>query len=469
MTSKAEALYTRLPAGAQNLALSAVGVRYRWDRLGPGFDDLVLGYREREPWPPEAMHTFVEGRLRELLVNAFRSVPYYRRRWSQEGIAENDLQRFTFADLALLPPTPKDDVRADPQALLSADRGRRGRVLRHSTSGSTGTPTTVFLTVRNLREFNAVREARSYGWARASITMPRATMGARLVAPQAGSRSPVYRYNRTEKQVYLSALHISPANLPSYVEGLNRHRPQVLTGLAHSYFLLAHLMLEAGVQLEYSPRAAILGSEKISAQMRQSIEAAFGTRVYEEYGCVENCVLATECERGGLHLSPDFGIVEVLDEHGHAVPSGHAGRLVCTGLVNQVQPLIRYEIGDLGILSRDRCACGRHHMPLLESIVGRESDALVMRDGRLIATGDEIFSGVAGVVEGQVVQEDFEEFVVKVVVARGYGLEQERQLQEALRRRVGAVKVEVRVVDALERTSSGKFRPVVSRLARPVG
>jgi phenylacetate-CoA ligase len=108
-------------------------------------------------------------------------------------------------------------------------------------------------------------------------------------------------------------------------------------------------------------------------------------------------------------------------------------------------------------------------MPLLESIVGRESDALVMRDGRLIATGDEIFSGVAGVVEGQVVQEDFEEFVVKVVVARGYGLEQERQLQEALRRRVGAVKVEVRVVDALERTSSGKFRPVVSRLARPVG
>ncbi len=284
MTSKAEALYTHLPAGVQNLALSAVGVKYRWDRLGPGFDDLVLGYRGREQWQPELMETFVEARLRELLVNTFRSVPYYRRRWSEEGIAESDLQRFTRFELALLPPTPKEDVRADPQALLSAERGRRRRVLRHSTSGSTGTPTTVFLTRQNLREFHAVREARSYGWAGASIAMPRATMGARLVAPQAGSRRRVYRYNRAERQVYLSALHISPANLPSYVEGLNRHRPQVLTGLAHSYFLLAHLMLEAGVQLEYKPRAAILGSEKITAQMRQTIEAAFGTRVYEEYG-----------------------------------------------------------------------------------------------------------------------------------------------------------------------------------------
>jgi phenylacetate-CoA ligase len=297
--------------------------------------------------------------------------------------------------------------------------------------------------------------------------LPRSTIGARLVVPQPASTGPFYRYNYVERQVYLSAWHISPAHLDDYIEGFDRYRPQVLTGLAHSYYLLAQLMLQAGRSLVYRPRAAIMGSEKLTADMRRAIAEAFRTRVFEEYGSVENCVLATECERGRLHLSPDLGALEVVDSKGDPVPAGEPGRFVCTGFLDYVQPLVRYEIGDIGVRSSEPCPCGRDHMPVLERIVGRENDALILRDGRRVATGEEILSGVAGVVEGQLVQEDFEEFTVKVVATPDFGEEQCRQIEAGLLSRVGEATVTVVRVDHLDRGPTGKFRPVVSKLTAP--
>lgn len=464
MSEQAKALYAHLPSALQEAAISAAGIRYRRDRLGPGFEEYVAAFRERDSWSAEQMNRFVERRLRELLTFAFGNVPYYRDRWSGAGIEVGDLERFTVADLPLLPSTPKDDVRRDPEALCILNRGR-GRILRSQTSGSTGTPTTVYVTARNMRQITASREARSYGWAGVSIRMPRSTIGARMVVPQKEARGPFHRYNRVEKQVYFSAFHISPANVARYVEAFNRYRPQVLTGLAHSHYLLARLMLEKGTPLDYRPRAAILGSERLTKRMRQAIEAAFRTKVFEEYGAVENCVLATECERGSLHVSPDFGVLEIVDDVGNPVPPGEPGRLVCTALLKRIQPLIRYEIGDLGAWATDSCPCGRDHMPVLQGIVGRESDVIHTRDGRRIATGDEIFSGLEHVIEGQLIQEAWNRFTVRVVAAPGFGPEQERRLEHALVQRVGDVAVDVERVAAIERTASGKFRSIISRVA----
>jgi phenylacetate-CoA ligase len=463
--SIAEDTYARLPVFGQNLALSAFGLKYRRQRLGPGFDQYVADFEQRERWPEDVMESYVVDRLRTLLRWSFLTVPYYRARWEDAGLEEGDLHDFCVADLGKLPVTPKEDVRRDPDALLSTSLSRRSRLLHHHTSGSTGTPTSVYLTLGNYRQFMAAREARSFRWANVSVRMPRSTIGDRPIVPRADSHGPFYRYNLVERQLYLSALHISRENIPNYVEGLNKHRPQVLTGLAHSHYLVAQMMLEEGLRLKYRPRAAVLSGEKITSHMKETMADAFGARVFEEYGSVENCVLATECQEGSLHMSPDFGILEILDDQGAAVGLGRPGRLVCTGLLNEVQPLIRYEIGDLAAWSPERCGCGRDSMPRLESIVGRALDALVMRDGRRIATDASIFSGMNGIVESQVIQETFDDFTIKVVPAAGFGLRHQEQLQKALRQRIGDVRVTVQVVNKLDRASSGKFKPVISRLA----
>jgi phenylacetate-coenzyme A ligase PaaK-like adenylate-forming protein len=461
----ARRMYARLPVPGQNLALSVFGLKYRWERLGGRFGLYVTEFAERDRWSPEEMHDHVENRLRALLLQAFRHSPYYGKQWQARGVVEGDLLTFTLEDLGNLPIVSKEALRSDPLAFLSTTARSGGRLSRHQTSGSTGTPVTVFVSREIQRRSLAVREARSFNWAGVSTRRPRATIGARLIVPGDSAVPPFYRHNLAEHQVYLSSFHIAPQNVASYVEGFNRYRPQVLCGMAHSYYLLGQFMLEQDLKLAYQPRAAILGSEKVTSQVRRTVEEAFRTRVFEEYGSVEDCALATECEAGRLHVSPDFGIVEIVDEQGRPAAPGLPGRLVCTGLVNEAQPLVRYEIGDMAIWSGESCPCGRRHLPVLEGIVGRTNDVIQLADGRRIAGCDEVFSGVPGVVEGQVVQHSVREFTLRVVAAPGFGASEEDQLRKALKVRLGDVDVEIARVATIARTSSGKFKPVVSAVS----
>lgn len=458
-------IYAHLPIFGQNLAVAAFGLRYRRERLGPGFARHVAEFRQRDHWSKDQMEAYTVARLRQILLHSYLTVPYYQAKWRAEGIEEGDLLGFECADLRSLPVVPKDDLRRDPVAFVSRAPGAR-RLRRHLTSGSTGTPKSIWVTPQNVRQFMAAREARSFGWANVSIRMPRSTIGARLVVPEKDALGPVYRYNMVEHQLYLSAHHISRKNLPSYIQGFNRYRPAVLTGFAYSHYVLAQLMLEEGLRLDYQPRAAVLGSDKITEPMKRIIKQAFGARAFEEYGAVENCVLATECLEGSLHVSPDFGLLEILDEHGSPAEPGQVGRLVCTGLLNFAQPLVRYAIGDLGAWSSKRCACGRDAMPILQGIVGRDTDVILLRDGRRLSTAASlIFTGASGIIEGQVVQEGLDDFIIRVVPAADFSPEHGEKLKKALRARIGEVRIAVEIVDRLERTAAGKSKSVVSRLA----
>jgi len=462
-----EDIYGALPVGAQNLALSAFGLHYRRLRLGGRFEEYAVEFREREKWSPDRFHDHCQTRLREILALAYEQTPYYRTTWQAAGIETGDLRGLLLEDLHRLPLTPKEDVRAAPDSFVSQKAKKTSRLLATRTSGSTGTPTTVYVTRDIVRRSVGAREARSYGWAGASIKLPRSTIGARLVVPGVEAKPPFYRYNRAEHQVYLSAFHLSPENVADYVGGLNRYRPQVLTGFAHSHYLLARMMTDARLHLDYTPRAAILGSEKVWPAMRTVIVEALGAPVFEEYGSVEDCALATECEAGHLHVSPDFGIVEVIDDDGCPAAPGRPGRLVCTGLNNYAQPLIRFDIGDVGAWSTERCGCGRDHFPILESILGRQNDAILTTDGRTVIGCDEIFSVAGAITEGQIVQESLDRFTILVVPAGRFDAEQEGRLASELKKRVGEVTVDFKVVSAIERSRSGKFKPVISRVTSP--
>ena len=160
--------------------------------------------------------------------------------------------------------------------------------------------------------------------------------------PEGDGQPPYYRYNWTERQLYFSAYHIGPATIADYVEGFNRYRPRLLTGYAYSHYSLAKLMLARGLHLDYKPLAIVLSSEKTTPLMRDVIQRAFGARVWEEYSSVENCICATECGHGSLHVSPDFGIVEILDDDGQPLAPGQVGRIVghrLTELCTAADPL----------------------------------------------------------------------------------------------------------------------------------
>jgi phenylacetate-CoA ligase len=280
------------------------------------------------------------------------------------------------------------------------------------------------------------------------------------------ARPPYYRYNAAERQVYFSAYHLSPSTVENYVEGVDRHRPESFTGYAFSQFLLARLMLDRRLSFATPPLAAITSSEALTPQMRKTITQAWGCRAYEEYGSVENCALATECEFGSLHVSADFGIVEIVDDDGNPVGPGVQGRVLGTGLLNDAQLLIRYETGDTAAWSDVPCRCGRDHLPVIVGLSGRIEDVVIGRDGRQLVRFHGIFIDLPYVLAGQVVQESLDEFRVNVVTDDGFGPEQVEEIRRRFYQRLGPVTVRVEMVRELERTSRGKVRAVISRVHR---
>ncbi len=457
-----EKIYPYVPVWAQNIGISLYGFAYYDERFGGDFEKYTADFKKRDRISPQEMDAYVEERLREVTLQAFRNVPYYRERWGKAGISFSALTRITPGKLPSLPITPKKDLRLHPKLFLAEDRSRKFKLHQYDTSGSTGTPIACFYTSQDHRKFMAARQARSFAWAGTSIRKPRSMIGGRSVVPSAAAKPPYYRYNFIEKQVYFSAFHISPATVSDYLEGFHRYRPRVLTGYAYSHYLLGRMMAEQGRALNYQPDAAILSSEKLSPEMKQVIQASFRARAYEEYSAVENCALATECEYGNLHVSPDFGIVEIVDPSGQPVPPGQEGRILCTGLINHAQPLIRYEIGDLGVWWDKQCECGRNHLPVLKEIAGRIEDVVVGPGGREMVRFHGIFINLPHVLEGQVIQEKRDAFTVKVVALAGFGEEEENLIRKRFYERLGEVHVRIERVSRLERTQGGKFQAVKS-------
>ena len=469
MGSALQSLYPFVPVWAQNLGISIYGLHWRAHRLGGQFDRYVAEFRERETWSPERFAEYLNDELRKTLTRAFQEVPFYQRTWSSSGFSADDLQQFEAQDLSKLPVTPKSALRKGPLDFVSRAVSESQRLHRYFSSGTSGTPITAICTAEDHRRFIAAREARSFGWAGTSLRKPRSMIGGRIVVPKAHSRPPYHRYNWAEKQLYFSAFHISPATVASYVAALNDHRPLVFTGYAYSHYLLAKMMLACGLSLQYEPDALILSSEKLTLEMKATINQAFRARAFEEYGSVENCVLGTECEHGALHMNPDFGILEIVDEQGRPVPPGVEGRIVCTSLLCEAQPLVRYEIGDLAVQSERACPCGRNNFPVLKEVLGRLEDVVVTADGREMVRFHGLFVDLPHVLEGQVIQESLDRIRIKAVTVEGFGKSEAKAIRHRVEQRLGNVSVEIETVSEIPRTERGKFRAVISKINQARG
>jgi phenylacetate-CoA ligase len=465
MIKSLERFYPHAPLWAQILGINLFGLAWRWERLGGAFQRYTAEFLERDRWSPEQMNAYTQTQLTRALLHAFDQVPYYRSQWTHAGVTTSDLQHITPDTLHLLPVTPKNHVRNAPEQFIARDISRAQKLHPYRTSGSTGTPITAFYNADAHRRFMAAREARSFAWAGVSLRNPRAVIGGRMILPPGASAPPFHRYNWIEKQVYLSAFHIAPKNIIHYLNALNRYRPTLLTGYAYSYYALARMMREQHASLNFTPRAVVLVAEKVTPDMRRVIEEVFLTRTFEEYGSAENCVLATECEKGSLHAHPDFGILELVDDLGQPVPPGIDGRVLGTSLLNSAQPLIRYELGDVGVWSADPCPCGRRHLPVLAEILGRKDDALIGPDGREVSRFSTVFKGL-NVLECQVLQESTTRIQVKIVPASAFGPHDEQLIRTRILSQMGPVDIDIQPVTNIPRTARGKFQAVISKVPR---
>jgi len=267
----------------------------------------------------------------------------------------------------------------------------------------------------------------------------------------------------------LPAFEMSQARLDAFVERIRRRRPRMLFGYPSALAKIAqHAEARRVAMDDLGIRVAFVTSERLYDEQRERIARVFGCPVANGYGSRDAGFIAHECPSGGMHLTAEDVIVEIVDADGGVLPPGEAGEIVVTHLATRDFPFVRYRTGDRAVLDDRVCACGRG-LPLLREIQGRATDFVRASDGTVMHGLALIYTlrDIAGIAAFKIVQESLELTRVLLVPGAGCDVAAARaRIEREFRARLGAgVRVEVQVVDVIAAEASGKYRYVVSKVA----
>ena len=196
--------YPKVPVLIQNLMISAYGFCWQKRRFGGIFNHAFEGFKTREVYSLNQWQQYQTVELRKMLVHAFETVPHYNYLYKKHGYKRTDFENFELEGLSKLPALEKNNLRKyGTSLLLSTKREKKGQFF--SSSGSTGTPTSILFSNNMHQRWSAAFEARIRNWANLTRFDSRGMIGGRRVVPDGESEGPFYRYNFFEKQIYFSA------------------------------------------------------------------------------------------------------------------------------------------------------------------------------------------------------------------------------------------------------------------------
>ena len=311
-------------------------------------------------------------RLRELVAYAGERVPLYRERLRAAGVRAEDIR--TLADVRRLPFTTKTDFRDTyPYGLLAVPMSQVVRI--HASSGTTGKPTVVAYSRRDLEVWSEV--------------MAR-TLGAGDVGPGDVVQN-AYGYGLFTGGLgfHYGAERVGAAVIP-ISGGFTERQLMAFTDLGStvlsatpSYALyLAEAIEEAGITKDLTLRVGFFGAEPWTEGMRQAIQGRLNLMALNIYGLSEviGPGVSVECpERRGMHVAEDHFLPEVIDPVTLApMPDGETGELIFTTLTKEAMPVVRYRTRDLTSIDRTPCPCGRT-LVRIGRITGRTDDMLIIR------------------------------------------------------------------------------------------
>jgi phenylacetate-CoA ligase len=419
-----------------------------------GILDLVGEALAFERRPREEIDAVVAAKLQALVEHAAARVPFHAARLAAAGIDPARVR--SIADLATLPLLTKADLRDRGEELVSG-----GRIdpawIRNASGGSTGAPVTFYQDGDYQRRMLA-DQARHVTWTGLPWWTPRAFVwGAdRDSRAHAGLRARLR--DTATGTLFLNTFQARDQDYVAFARACAAAATPLVVGYASSLEHFARVVeSERARGLRWNPHALQSSAERLDPAMRRRIEGAFGCPVFDRYGSREMGNAAHECRaHAGLHVSMERVIVEVLRD-GVPVADGEEGELVVTVLDNRVEPLLRYAIGDVGRKLPGPCACGRAY-ERIEITAGRTSDLFTTPAGVRVH-GEyftHLFYGLAGVASFRIVQETRERLVIELVRGAGWRGDEVDGILDGIRDLDPAFRTEVRMVEEIPLSASGK-------------
>lgn len=421
---------------------------------------LRRGLEDSQWWPRERIEALQLERLRALLAHARDHVPYYRERFARLGFDPATIA--SLADLQRLPLLGKAEIRANTEALKADDAVG---LARFNTGGSSGEPLIFFIGDRRVSH-DVAAKWRATRWWGVDIGDPEIVVWGSPIELGAQDRVRALR-DRLFRTELLPAFEMSATKLDGFVARIRARRPKMLFGYPSA---LSHIGLHAekrGIRMDdLGIEVAFCTSERLYDHQREAIERVFGCPVANGYGSRDAGFIAHQCPQGGMHLTAEDLVVEIVDGEGRVLPPGQAGEIVVTHLATGDFPFIRYRTGDVAVMDTATCACGRG-LPMLREIQGRATDFVVARDGTVMHGLALIYvlRDLPQVAGFRIVQESLAHTRVQVVAGPGFDADTVARIERGLAARLGeGVRVEVERVDVIAPEKSGKYRYVLSKV-----
>lgn len=391
---------------------------------------------------PEDLMKRNERRFLDIFRRAYDKSPFYRRLYMERGIRKEDIAGLK--DIQKLPVVTKEMVKRHGLEMLTVPRWS---VVKGNTSGTTGTPLSVY------SNWPAIWRAQAYTYC--SRKRDGFIYGQRLVSLRGHlDKQDLSLRIHVSNTLYLSSYNINSAHAQFYYDSITRFHPVAIEGYPSSLYALALILRDAGLKLNIP--VTFTSSETLLDYQRSLIERQFNTQIFDRYSMTEMSIYLIETyNHTGYYEAPGFSINEYVTD----------GE-ICTSLINEAFPLIRYRSDDIIEMSE---FTDEYPSAIVKKIVGRMDDYIVCKDGSIVSRIDFIENG-AHIKACQWIQSDPGAITILIVPDDEFSEDDRLFVIRETERKVGQGNLDIDTsvvpMEKLIYSRRGKFKLIVNNIGK---
>lgn len=335
------------------------------------------------------------------------------------------------------------------------------KLIKLSSSGSTGVQTDVYLSKKELSVDRAI-QTHWWEWAGYRLGMPMLQTG--LATSRSLEKKLKDYFLRTE---YLFAFGLEQHNLTPLKHWIKRNKP-FLGGYASSLYVISQLLEKQ----ELNFRSSVSWGDKLFDHYKKNIVEQLGCQVFETYGTGEGIKIAAQKDNDFMYIMAPYVFLEIVDDDGNPVPDGTLGHVIVTSLVNRAMPLIRYRLGDLAIkLPKEKYPEGRTlALPLLQKVIGRETDIVETPEGKklIVHSFTGIFEYYPQIRQFCITQEKLSGIHIQYIKEKNFNVHLLKEISNKLLSLINEpFEITFEEVDRIPPTKSGKPQIIISKIRKP--
>lgn len=395
---------------------------------------------------------FQDKKIRELVTYSYNTIPFYHDLFKERGLKPDYVKGIK--DLKKLPVLTKEKLRSVHLEKMMPVGADVNKFYLARTSGTTGTPLRVY------RD----RQAKIAGYLQEHLW--RLSCGDKITNKQTSLEARWTLSNRPLEKIGVFRTQLISASTPveKQIQQISRFNPDTISSLPSVLMPIAKAIEYQDIHI-INPYLIFTGGEILDANTRRLFTKTFNAEVFDGYGANEVGVIGKECtEHSGYHVLGSSIFVEITQD-GEVVADGEEGNVTVTDLINHATPLIRYNLQDIGTMSRDVCSCG-NPFPLVKLAGGRQIDFLQLPSGLRVSAVPFYYWLVqmGGIRQFQMIQENIDHFVIKIVKSPDFKENTILEIKSIMKKNLGDVLIEVEIVDQISKLTSFKARPFINKL-----